>query len=213
MRLSRSLSWGLAVVVALVSGAIASVLTLSIVGGRDPASLEPRGRSDDSALVSRLEDLCHRFETALADARNASSTLPSVRNEVGEPANAQLGADLIDRLDRLERRLERFVALATPSGGAELSQMRSLPVQRDQLVTLAALARRDPEAAKKSTMLLTPREVIARFGFPDDVGGANGGGSFWNYHYRGANGEFLGGILFVFRDGLVAWHEIGIQDR
>ncbi|MCA8952243.1 MAG: hypothetical protein KDE27_22220, partial [Planctomycetes bacterium] len=90
---------------------------------------------------------------------------------------------------------------------------RDKPVDHRALATLHDLARADREAANRSTMLLTAEEVAARFGFPDEVGGASGGGVFWNYHHRGPTGERDGGTLFVFLDGRVAWHEISTPDH
>ena len=63
-----------------------------------------------------------------------------------------------------------------------------------------------------SDLLARLAEVAARFGFPDDVGGTDDGGVFWNYHHFGPDGARDGGTLFVFMDGRVAWHEFSVPN-
>jgi hypothetical protein len=217
MKPAESPRWRHVFVGSVTSGVFCSLLTLWVVGlAPHPLPLDGRDRLDVGSILSRLDDLGHRIESRLADVRSASDSLSTARTPVEEVATAtRANGDLVDRLDRLEQRLDQALLLLKSSAGsgAELSLMRSKPVQQDQLDALAAMERRDSEAATRSTMLLTPAEVIARFGFPDDVSGANGGGTSWNYRHRGPNGEIDGGIVFFFREGHVAWHEISVPDR
>ncbi len=67
----------------------------------------------------------------------------------------------------------------------------------------------DREAAKRSTILLTPAEVVAKFGLPKEVGGSDGG-LYFQYEGTGPDGPKDGTVLFTFVGGYLTYHEISV---
>ncbi len=114
-------------------------------------------------------------------------------------------------LDRLERLLS-----VVPSDGAGSQvpvQHRYAPINWNELEALGRLDERDPEAAKRSTLLLVPAEVVARFGFPTSTGSnSNDNTLFFDYSRPGPDGK-SSHAYFNFKDGLMIYYGIDLPDR
>ena len=200
-------AWASSLLVAVPSSILSCLVTLWVVDpGPDPAAAPSMASLDLDPVLRRLDVLQRRVAQRFEEPSPSGGAERPIRQEI--PETARNPQDLDELLDRFERAL-RVVE----------SRNRIPPLSRDVLVdhaaldSLHALATRDPDAAKRSTMLLTPDEVAARFGFPNDAGGAAEGALYWNYYHFGPDGKRDGGTLFVFRAGRVAWHEISIPDR
>ena len=156
-------------------------------------------------LLGRIDERLRRLEQHVA--ATAPSPAPRTAAPTREAAAGPPGISdaIAARLDRLEQLLH------TAAYGGPRPLPRSLPANHVELAALHALDVRDRDTARRSTMLLTPTEVATRFGFPDEVGGTDGG-VYWSYHHHAADGSRAGGTLFVFCDGHVAWHEIRVPD-
>jgi hypothetical protein len=210
MRSADWRSWGFVAAAGSVSGVVACLLTTWL--GTSPSAPAPgvgAVHTEHESVLRRLDELGQRLDEALAEVRSRAAP-PSARTEVAEsrPPSAP-GAS---QLDRLERELALLLQMSRAGAGVEPTLLRAQPVQHAELAALAALERQDAVAANRSTMLLTPAEVVARFGFPDDAGPSRDAGSYWKYTHRDATGAAKGGVTLYFRDGRVAWQEINIPD-
>ena len=120
----------------------------------------------------------------------------------GDPLMARM-KEVLGRFDRLERIL---TSPAAAGGGGQTPVARTTPINWSELEALVRLHQVDREAARRSTTLLTPAEVVAKFGIPPEVGAGNGG-VFFNYPRTQPNGT-KGRVSFTFVDGYVVFHEI-----
>ena len=203
-------TWASMALVGLGSGIVSCLLTTWIVAG-GPVSMSPgSGPQFDGAFwMRRLDELGNRIEAGLAEIPGRIVSTHPVRTEV----NASTTSSISPQMDRLEERIGQALQALASGQGRDVALPRWQPPRQSELDSLHALDRQDRDAARRSTMLLTAVEVAARFGFPDEVGGATGGGVFWQYYHRGLTGERDGGTSFVFRDGRVVWHDISIPNR
>lgn len=206
----QSRAWWPLAVVGSVSGVVSCWLTTWIIaGGAGATPPGPVAQFDEATWTRRFDELGARVESRLAEISAMVASPSAVRTEASPSATAPSSR----QMDRLEERMEQVVRALASSPRSEVALSRSQPAHPGELQSLQALDRQDKDAARRSTMLLTAAEVAARFGFPDEVGGAHGGGVFWNYYHRGPTGERDGSTLFVFLDGRVAWHEISTPNR
>jgi len=209
MMQSRWHAWGPLTMVGLGSGVVSCLLTTWIVAeGTVSMPLSSAVQFNESVWARRLDELASRIESRLAEIPAKIASSYPERTEISS-STASSGSPPMDRLERIEQILRAL----TSGLGSEASLSRSQPARQAELDSLHVLDRQDSDAARRSTMLLTASEVATRFGFPDEVDPAEGGGSRWNYYHRGPTGERDGRTLFFFRDGRVAWHEISIPNR
>ncbi len=208
---SSSSVWGRYALVAACSGLAGCLLSAWQASSvPDPVlgpALEDRSAEWDRMHL-RLDALQQQMEEVLAK-HSSQSVAPVERIAVPEanPADERIEATL----EHLER-----VAAALGSGAGNTTPLPQSPVNWSALNALHALEERDGKAANRSTMLLTPFQIAARFGFPCEAGAANGGnsdGTYWQYNRIGPDGKRTGHVLFCFRDGRVAFHEINLPVR
>lgn len=202
------------VVVSFAVGALAVWLGLprgGPGGGRTALAARPAGL--DPAPV--LEALA-RIEGLLADGGRAGASESTPRED----------AALAQRLDAIQRSVEelrgaiaqaqaeRFAteAATADSSGGELFALREEHPEPNwqALDSLVAQWNRDEEAARDETLLLGYRDVIRRFGKPDQVWGT---GASLNWLYVDGidpvSGETVREVWFQFVDGFVV--QLGVK--
>lgn len=201
-------TWVSALLVALPCSVLACMVTILILQREQPASAQPAHAEIGEAL-RELAELQRRIDARLAGLERAAAASDAAAIPAREQVHAP--APDIERLASLVERLTTVLAQPRVVGGLA-PVPRDLPVNHAALAELHALAKRDHDAARRSTMLLTAEELLARFGLPDEVGGNGDNGVYWNYFHFGPDGERKGGTCFVLRDGRVTWHEISIPE-
>ena len=70
------------------------------------------------------------------------------------------------------------------------------------MIERTVLAESDKRAAERDLHLLTPEQVVARFGYPDRSGGSNGG-MWWGYERMCVDGKFETPLQVYFSGGVV----------
>jgi hypothetical protein len=186
---------------------LASLCTILVVHREQPAAAAAGTGIDE--VLRELAELQRRLDERLAGPERAVAASDEAEIPTREPVGTQVPE--LERLASLIERLATVLAQQRAVGGPA-PVPRDLPVNHAALTTLHALARQDRDAARRSTMLLTAEELLARFGLPDEVGGSGDNGVFWNYFNLGPDGVRKGGTCFVLKEGRVLWHEISIPD-
>lgn len=191
--------------VAACSGLGGWLLALSLSSSVPAPVLTRDDRSIEwDRMHLRLDALQQQMEAVLAQ-RSPQSVTTAERRVVPEADSTP------ERIEAILSRVERL-APALWSRTESAAPLPRSPVNWAALDALHALSERDKKAAKRSTMLLTPSEVVARFGFPSAAGGSNGG-IFWSYRRIGSDGQQTGRVSFIFHDGRVAFHQIHLAGR
>jgi hypothetical protein len=165
-------------------------------------------------VLRELAELQRRIDARLAGLeRTATASDVAALDAAAIPAREQVAAPIpdIERLALLVERLTSVLAQQRVVGGTA-PLPRHLPVNHAALAELHLLAKRDRDAARRSTTLLTDEELLARYGMPDEVISHKEYGIAWNYHHFGADGMRDGGIAFYLKDGRVFRHDISIPD-
>ena len=190
--------------VAACSGLVGWLLAFGLSSSVPVPGPSPEDRSTEwDRMHLRLDALQQQMEAVLAE-RSPQSVATVERHAVPEADPTH------ERIETILSRLERLAA-ALSSGTANAPLPRS-PVNWGALDALYTLSERDEKAAKRSTLLLTPSEVVARFGFPSEAGG-DGGGTWWNYLRIGPDGKQTGRVSFYFHGWRVTFHEIRLSAR
>ena len=206
---SNTSGWALrSLLVALPSSVLACLVTLWVVSPSSGAPVPPQSELASEQILQQLDELGREMGAGFRDAAGPVSTIPAAeRRPISE------GESLAEEMKEIIGRLERLWSVV-PSGGAGnqvLVQQRYAPTNVNALEALGRLNERDPEAAKRTTLLLSPTEVVARFGFPDSVGNSDNGTLFFAYNRPGPDGEDF--ALFNFRDGFVVYYGIDSPNR
>ena len=86
---------------------------------------------------------------------------------------------------------------------------RQAPINHSAVARIIALNLRDPEAADREIKLRTPRQILERYGFPDELNPSNGlGDTYWVYRQRNADGtDSTGHVTFYFAGSYVIHYE------
>ncbi|MAW59912.1 MAG: hypothetical protein CMJ94_03635 [Planctomycetes bacterium] len=165
-----------------------TVLVWSVTGpGASPAARTDAG--GEEAIVLELQRLRASVEALDRVAPGAAAAAP----HAALPGAAASGGRQVD-LEPVLRDLQQAIAgLAdqVESGGqgvAGLKRARSMRQTANwaELQPLAELMSRDDEAADRQVRLLTPPELLARFGPPDHVwSGGDSGAVTWHYERIG----------------------------
>ena len=122
----------------------------------------------------------------------------------GDPL-AEQHQEILGRLDRLDRILTSSAAVG---GGGQSPVARGTPINWSELDVLGRLHQVHHVVARRSTMLLTPAEVVSKFGIPPEVGDSDGR-LYFRYKRAGLDGTKGGGVmLFFFNDGYLIYHDI-----
>ncbi len=153
---------------------------------------------DRDAVVGRLDELQRAVEAAARSAEQRAAVPAIERRPV---ADAQ---PVVGQLQEVWRRLERV--LASPVGRSDRLPMAPKAINWSELESLRRLHRADREAAKRATSLLTPAEVVAKYGQPTELGAGNGG-IYFSYERAQSNGGPRR-VSFTFVDGYLVYHEI-----
>lgn len=201
-------TWATALLVALPCSVLASLLTLLVVQREKPAVPQP-APGEVGEVLRELAELQRRVDERLAGLERSAAATDSA----APPPREQVHASPPD-IERLASLVERLTAVLAqqPVAGALAPVPRHLPVNHAALAELHALAQRDREAARRSTMLLTAEELLARYGLPDEVGSNGEHGIYWKYCQFGPEDERKGGTFFYLKEGRVVWHDISIPD-
>ena len=185
--------------VAVVSSVLSCVLTLWVVAPSPPSS-----GADTAQILQRLDDLQRAAEAARhADQPVVAPVLGRQPILEGDPTGDQL-QEILDRMGRLERVL---TSSSTAGGWEPTSIERNTPINWSQLEFLGRLHEMDRKAAQQSTILLTPAEVVRKFGLPTEVGGSQQGGLYFLYQRRAPDGSKDGAATFNFYDGYLAFSD------
>lgn len=195
-----SFHWLQAVLLAVMTSSLSSFGTALLLQ-RDPTPPTPAPQDQDK-MVRMLE----QWRRELGERLQREPVAVPVRSEVAPASKAEPTAD-VARLAALVDHVAALVAQSR-STGANASIPREAAANARELEALRALQRADAQAARRSTMLLTPQEVASRFGFPDDVGSSGQQGLFWTYYHVAPDGKRDGRTTFVFVDGYVTFHEV-----
>ncbi|MEZ5966425.1 MAG: hypothetical protein R3F56_21495 [Planctomycetota bacterium] len=197
----------------LVAG-LASAATLVLAIRPLPASADLQGEL--ASLVAELRALRQdlRRETYPAVAAVASPSSPTAqarRDPLPDPA-------LDARLDKLVASIGSLVAVvrdlprvATAAARSPLDpRLRDTGEQWSAIDPFVELHRRDPQAARRSILFLTAREVVERFGIPTESGA--GKGSMWMaYQRKDERGKVVMNLHLGFADGIVMFCELEVQ--
>ena len=202
----------LAAVVA--TAVLSSWLTWALTsGGPGSGAGAPAAAADtDPRVVELLERIASRLEQAPPPGPSRQSPARVAADEeepVATPVPDERVADLLDAIAE-EGRLTRE-ALARLGGVNvrsvdEVRQRFSTPNQ-SALERFEELYRIDDDAARKSVVLLTVSELIARFGSPDEAHG-NTRGFYMAWYRPGGKGEEW--LAVTTADGMVtnAWCDL-----
>ena len=170
------------VIIAAATSTLSCVAVLWLVGlGPRPEAPPLPGNQD--AVLRQLSELRVRLDDGFDSLRQTTEATP-VRQAVSEPH--------FDRLDALALRVEQLVAALSTVAAVNRSGLpRWTPENWAEVDAFMALRAANPDAAEKSVSLLTPHQVVARFGFPTKVVAANarGGGMCWTYARLDAEGK------------------------
>ncbi len=118
-----------------------------------------------------------------------------------QPISGETDAETMSRiLDRLE-----YLLFMVQSGGAgnQAPVRREIPINWNEVDALRMLTDTDPMAARASVSLLTPGELVARFGFPTRSEKMNDG-LYLSYLHTSPDGKTHGpGVGFELTNGFV----------
>ena len=161
--------------------------------------VEPVGVNVWPGGADELREALARIEAALDGPRLVDSAPQrlAIGSTGGEDEDADRLEDVLDRLDRME-----YIVASGGRDPARTPLDRGLPVDMGSIRAFIELAESDGRAAERDLHLSTPSQVIARFGYPDRAGAANGGvyDMWWGYERVRADGE-LGTPLQVYFTG------------
>ena len=186
--------------IAACASILSCLLTLWLLrleSGSEPPTLP--GTGDSSRVVQELIEL---REQVVAQLRSLQGQpIESVeRQAIGEdrvPESEQIQA-VLERLDQLLTTL-RYTA----PGSASAPLPRQVETDWNAIATISQQSKGDEEAARKSILLMTPAEVLARFGFPTEVV-VRDGGMYWLYFRLGPDGGHELDMGVTFAAGYVA---------
>ena len=199
--------WMQAAAIALVAGVVSSTGTMFLM--REPPSPASPVATSEAKLdrvIALLDEWRGSDGRRAANATEASSQLAAATST--EPTRTPATPPPTDdRMERLESEVHRLTEmLIQQSASVAMPIPRHAPIVYSEIAALHALDQRDRDAAQRSTVFLTPLEAVHRFGFPDEIGPANGSDFYWTY--RAPPGAENGGMMLVFRSGYVAFHEL-----
>ena len=208
----------------LVALVLVSALLTATLLGRPPRG--EAGDDVDADLASALASLAavqHRTAAALERLEDRLATVPVAANgprrEVagGAPAPESL-EDLVRSLDALRTTIEResgetqdLIRSAPAFGGESLVALRDRRAAPDwaELTDLEQAWREDEEAADRSQYLLTPRDLVDRYGPPSAIYRPQGGMLFC--YRQHAQGEAGPAWYYRIQDGYVV--EFFLEDE
>lgn len=202
-------AWLHFLLVAVPSGVLSCVVTIWVVSPSpvsEPHLTSSEGNSD--RILQELRELRARLDDGFRTQSMRVSEASAQERQPLPPTNPQVDrfANLIERLNRLLRMGQ------LPIGAVSLATQRDAPINWSELSALIELHRQDVDAARRSVQMLTVKEVVARFGFPSEVG-ASDAGFYWSYQRKDGKGEPNGYVLFTFTDGYVIYPDIHMPNR
>ncbi len=146
--------------VALPVGVLSCLLTLWLV---QPTSAPPLPATpiNTDELVRKFDDLLSsRIDVGLRTDRG-----PAIERRL-VPEDSALAGEMSGIIDRLEYLLS---VVRTGGSGNQGPVQREVQINWGELDALKALGEANWETAEETVILLTPPEVVARFGFPSQV--------------------------------------------
>ncbi len=188
---------------ALAAGVISSIFTRFLLSEPPPPESPTLATEAKLDRVIALLDESRRLVHKATQLSSGPATVA-----IDEPVRvAATPLETDARLGRLESAVERLTELLEHQPHAlAMPIQRHAPINYNEIAALHALAQSDKEAAQRTTVFLTPQEVVRRFGFPNEIGPANGNDFYWTY--GPPSGAEAGGMLLVFRSGYLAYHEL-----
>jgi hypothetical protein len=203
-------AWLLFLMVAVPSSVLSCLITIWIV---NPAPIsEPVLMSSEGEIAGVLQELRELRARLDVGFRIQSVRISEASAPVRQPVlttNPQ-----VDRLANIAERMDRLLRLGRPIAAESLATQRDAPINWSELLMLVELHRQDAKTVQVSVQLLTPKEVVARFGFPSNVQSRNKRpGMVWSYYRRDRIGKPDGRVLFTFTDGYVTSLYISMPDR
>lgn len=192
-----------AAAIALAAGAVSAVATAMLL--QAPPTPPVHDATDEA--FARIEALLEDWRPSLVDAAAARTTEAS--EAVTAIERTPVGSSAVElRLQQIEATLQRLdEALLTRPPNEPAPIARHTPINYAEIAALHASAQRDRTKAQQSTVFLTAQEVVRRFGYPDEIGPAGGNDDFF-WKYAAPAGTSQGGMMIVFRNGYVAYHQL-----
>lgn len=205
----------LALALAFAAGSLITIFAWSIAAPGRSTDAAESGQGEIVLELQRLRESLQQWKRTSAPVQGvaAPQNLPGPRSERTPDL-----LPILTSLDQSIQGLAEQLASDGSGGGAAVGipRARALKHEADwaQLQPIAELFSVDEDRAKRQVRFLTPSELLARFGPPDEVWAANDSSSVsWFYGKRGVwEGEAdsqVAEVTFRIQDGYVidAWGE------
>ena len=164
--------------IAACASTLSCLLTLWLVRTDPGPELPTLAGSDGSSPV--VQELIELREEVVAQIR-------SLRGQPLEPVERQaIDVERVPESEQFQALLQRLDQILmtlryTAPGSASAPLPRQVETDWNAIASISQQSKGDDQAALKSVLLMTPAEVLARFGFPTEVS-FNNGGMYWSYY-------------------------------
>lgn len=192
-------------VTAALSALGASILTLvgasslgfpgQVQASPDALAAPSSGPVEDAARWARIEALLEGLRLETVEPQRVVAANAGVVKAEGDRV-----AEALEAIDQRLHALQSIVRAQWRSG-SELPLDRGRAVDAGRITALGDLAATDRPEAMRQVMLLTPEEVVERFGFPTQVDGTTHG-LWWTYR-AGPSAAPHPKLMLQFQDGLL----------
>ena len=160
---------------------IAILFALMRSGSPPPAPARVESTIDDLGMtMERIASSLERIEQRLSGPR---PDVPA-RDIAAAPGDAAPPGVEVFRVavrEELQGALNAVAPVSARDASLERARENARPTDQSALARLFERHAQIGDAARQELMILSPAQVLGRYGMPSDVGTGQGGGSIWRY--------------------------------